>query len=270
MTRKPGRATLKCLDRPSRPLTIPVETNLAAVRRRIERAAQQNGRSPEEVCLVAVTKSVTAAEAAALVRLGQLDLGENRVGELEHKTTEFARLGLQARWHFIGHLQANKVRRVVRSAAAIHAIDSPELLERVGRIAAEEGRHLQIYLQVALTGEAQKHGLAPADLSSTAALAARFPALSLCGLMAMGPAHATPELTAGAVFARARDLARELERESHTTQLWHEGKVRLSLGMSSDFELAIAAGSNLVRIGRALFAPGPAASASGPLREMDS
>jgi uncharacterized pyridoxal phosphate-containing UPF0001 family protein len=115
-----------------------LETNLARVRQRIARAASRAGRDPAAVALVAVTKDVSAELAAELCRLGQLDLGENRAADLALKAAELAALG--PRWHFIGHLQRNKARRVVELAHSVHAIDSLRILETVDRVAGEIGR----------------------------------------------------------------------------------------------------------------------------------
>src|SRR5690606_2464967 len=106
-------------------------------------------------------KSVGTETALALPALGLLDLGESRASELERKAAAFAERGVAARWHFVGHLQRNKARRVARIAHAIHAVDTPELLHALARIASEEGAAPALYLQVKLQDEPSKHGLAP-------------------------------------------------------------------------------------------------------------
>jgi pyridoxal phosphate enzyme (YggS family) len=159
----------------------------------------------------------------------------------------------------VGHLQANKARRVVRLAEVVHSVDSLALLERVGRIAEEEGRTPEVYLQVALTGEAVKHGFEPADLPAAVARAADLSHVKLAGLMAMGPLEDAPGAATRAVFRQAAALARDLEREPSLARAFDDGRCHLSMGMSNDLEIAIEEGSDLLRIGSALFQDTPLA-----------
>jgi pyridoxal phosphate enzyme (YggS family) len=227
-----------------------LETNLAHVRERIEASALAARRPERPVELVAVTKSVSAERAADLVRAGQKDLGESRAADLVEKAAALQRAGLSARWHFIGHLQRNKARDVVEVAEMIHSIDSLRLLETVARIADDVGRFQKLFLQVKLHPEETKSGLDPAALPEALAAARGLNSVRLSGLMTIAPLVEDDEALrielARTVFTRLRDLrdACALPGES----------LRLSMGMSADFELAIAAGSDCVRIGGALFA----------------
>ena len=227
--------------------------NLGALERRIAAAARSAGRSPEEVRLLPVTKSVSsevARELAELFEEGTAELAENRAPELEAKAAALTG-GPAVRWHFIGHIQRNKARRVVRIAEVVHSVDSVRLVETLGRVAAEEGRRLAIYLQVDRTGEEQKHGLDEAELPAALAAVAAAEALELRGLMAMGPLEERAGRTARDVFDEVAALARRLEVER--TDLFAGGRCELSMGMSGDLEAAVAAGSHVVRIGSSLF-----------------
>ena len=232
-----------------------LESNLDRVRARVARAARSAGRSPEEVALVAVTKSVGPEVAAELVRLGQADLGESRASELEGKDDHLRGLGLSPRWHFVGHLQGNKVRRVVARAAAIHSVDSLRLLEAIDRAAAELGRKPEIWIQVKLAEEPTKSGLAPGELPAVVRRALELEHVALAGLMALGPLSPEGErdASARAVFRELARLARELAPKAAMGDARGPGRMRTSMGMSGDFELAIEAGSDLVRIGTLLF-----------------
>ena len=121
-----------------------------------------------------MTKTASAETAAELLDLGIVELGENRASELERKAAHESLRGRKPRWHFVGHLQANKARRVVCLAEVIHSVDSLPLLERLERIAEEEGKEPEVYLQVALTGETVKHGFEPAELPAAARRAAEL------------------------------------------------------------------------------------------------
>lgn len=233
-------------------------TNLESVRARIASAAQSAGRSADEIELVAVTKAVSPAIAGALVEAGQLVLAENRVDELERKTAWFAEHSPHAasalRWHLIGHLQSNKARRAVRLADVIHSIDSAKLLTAVDRIAGEEGRAPELYLQVKLVDEPAKSGLAPDELRSLVERV-ELEHARLVGLMAIAPLPAEDagdeeiQRTAATVFDALAALASELPVEA-----FGGAAPRLSMGMSGDFETAVRSGSHAVRVGSALFA----------------
>jgi PLP dependent protein len=227
-----------------------LKQNLARVQERIALAARAAGRDPADVQLLAITKTVPAALAAALFELGCQDLGENRASALEEKHAAFLGQGRIARWHFVGHLQRNKARRVLRIAHAIHAVDSVALWESLARLAVEEQRFPGLFLQVKLADEDKKGGLAPEELPALVERARSGP-LPLLGLMAMAPLPDDPAAglrLARAVFERASALARTLPATAFV-----EGRVRLSMGMSQDLEEAVRAGAHLVRVGSALF-----------------
>jgi pyridoxal phosphate enzyme (YggS family) len=231
-----------------------LSTNLAHVRDRIEAAALAAHRPPRAVELVAVTKSVPLEQAEDLFRAGQVDLGESRAGDLTTKSRAFQQHGLAARWHFIGHLQRNKVGPVVEVADVIHSIDSLRLLETVARIADDVGRLPKLFLQVKLHPEETKSGLSPDALPEALAAARALRSVHLEGLMTIAPLVEGDE-------ARRVELARTVFTALRTLRdrsLLVGETLRLSMGMSADFELAIAAGSDCVRVGSALFEGMPA------------
>jgi len=238
-----------------------LEKNRTRVLERIRAAARAAGRDPSEILLVAVTKEVSTERAAELFELGCEDLGENRADELGRKHDAFLAQGRIARWHFVGHLQRNKARRVLRMAAAIHSVDSLELWRTLTRLAKEEGRSPGIYVQVKLSDEATKHGLSPEEVPAFVEEARHGP-LPLLGLMTMAPLLDDPMgalRAARGVFERCSALARTLP-----TAAFADGRVRLSMGMSQDLEEAVRAGAHVLRVGSALFDGLDAGSESEP------
>ena len=232
--------------------------NLDAVRARVDAAAHAAGRA-ERPRILAVTKSVSADVARALVEVGQRDLGENRLQVLEPKLAAFAAAppatdpdAPPPRWHFVGHLQRNKAARVLRQADVLHAVDSPRLVEALARAAATLERPVEVFAQVKLWPEENKGGLAPDEVGDALARLAAAPNLSPVGLMTMAPLLDDPaarEDAASTVFERARALADRLAAAGAP----FAGRPLLSMGMSDDLEAAVRAGSDWLRIGRALF-----------------
>lgn len=207
---------------------------------RLRRAAEAGGHDPDRLRIVGVTKTHPLSVARAALTAGITRLGESRVQEAEPKIEAVP----EAEWHFIGRLQSNKARRAVRRFAVIHSLDSTELLDRVDALAAEEGMSPRVLLQVNVSGEAAKAGMAPGALA-----AATVPrAAVLVGLMAIAPMGAGEE-EARAVFARLRELRDGLEQRIGIAL------PELSMGMSADADAAAAEGATLVRIGTGLFGP---------------
>jgi len=223
-----------------------LKQNLSDVRRRMAEAARRSGRPPGAVTLVAVTKTVAAETARALIELGVSDLGENRVQEARAKVHRLA--DCPVRWHMIGHLQRNKAREAVRLFALIHSVDSGRLAEALQRRAAEENRVVPVLLEVNTSGEAAKFGAAPAELEELAVAVDASAHLELRGLMTMAPIVEEPEL-ARPYFARLRELR---DRTNACGRL-RKPMTELSMGMTQDFEVAIEEGATMVRIGSALF-----------------
>jgi pyridoxal phosphate enzyme (YggS family) len=219
---------------------------LARVRRRIAEAAARAGRDPAAVTLVLVTKEAPESIFALARRAGLREIGESRVQQAEQRHEGRAD---DFRWHLIGHLQANKARRAVRVFDVLHGVDSAALLQRVDAAAAAFDRRPEVLLQVNVSGEASKHGLSPGELPAALEAAARLKCARVTGLMTMAPAADDPGLARGCF----RELARL--RERHARLPGGGDLVRLSMGMSDDFEVAVEEGATLVRIGRLLVAP---------------
>jgi len=232
----------------------PFAARLAAVRARIEAACRSCGRDPAEVRLVGVSKTRTAAEVLDAVAAGLADFGENYAQELEPKAREVREAGAHPRWHFIGHLQANKVRRVLPLLASIHSVDRASL---VGELAARSDpeRPLDVFVEVNLGEEAGKTGARPGDAEDLCRKVLASPGLRLVGLMGMPPLAADPEASRPH-FRRLRELLLDLQRRLPCPP---ETFRHLSMGMSDDLEVAVQEGATWVRVGTALFGPRRAA-----------
>jgi len=223
-----------------------IARNLADVRLRIQRAAQGAGRSAAEVRLLAVSKTFGMDHVRAAAAAGQEDFGENRVQEALQKIEGSAELKI--RWHLIGTLQSNKVRKAVPSFSAIHSVDSRRLLEAIDTAATETGTAPELLVQVDLAGEATKHGATPDEAMDIVRAAARCRAARCVGLMTIPPLFEHPE-GARPYFAQLRDLRATLLKEGLDAALLRE----LSMGMSHDFEIAVQEGATIVRLGTAIF-----------------
>ena len=209
---------------------------------RLRAAAEANGHDPGRLRIVAVTKTWPVEVAQAALRAGLTRLGESRVQEAEPKVAATP----DAEWHFVGRLQSNKARRAVRAFAVIHSVDSIEMLQRLDEIAAEEGLTPDLLLQLNVSGERAKAGMASRVLEE--ALIGPLRAARLVGMMTIAPMGAT-DAEARAVFGKLRDRRDRLEQRAGI------GLPELSMGMSADAEAAAAEGATLVRIGTALFGP---------------
>ena len=220
--------------------------NLAAIRERIAAAAAAAGRDPGDVRLLAVSKTFGADHVRAAYAAGQRDFGENKVQEALQKRDETA--DLEIRWHLIGHLQSNKAKKAAPAFAAIHSIDSVDLLRRVDAAAAEAGTAPDLYIQVDLAGESTKFGAPEADVPGIARAALECRAARLKGLMLLPPWFDDAE-QARPYFRRLSEMRQRLVEDGID-----ESRLRdLSMGMSHDFEVAIQEGATLVRVGTAIF-----------------
>jgi pyridoxal phosphate enzyme (YggS family) len=223
-----------------------ISANIALIRERIAAAARAAGRGPDEVRLLAVSKTFGADHVRAAYAAGQRDFGENKVQEALQKIAETAEL--EIRWHLIGHLQSNKVKKAAPAFAAIHAIDSIDLVRRVDAVAGEVGAAPELYIQVDMAGESTKFGAPEAEVAGIARAALECRAARLTGLMLLPPWFDDPE-QARPYFRRLHALRERLVQEGIDRS--HLGE--LSMGMSHDFEVAIQEGATLVRVGTAIF-----------------
>ncbi|MDZ7374519.1 MAG: YggS family pyridoxal phosphate-dependent enzyme [candidate division KSB1 bacterium] len=224
---------------------VNIARNVEQVRQRIAAACARSGRKPEEVTIVAVSKTFPPEAIEEVVRAGIPDIGENRVQEAYAK---FQTLGRCATWHLVGHLQTNKVKRALEIFDWIHSVDSLRLAQEISRRAAQSGRdEVNVLLEVNTSGEASKYGVKPEEVLSLAKEVVRLPRLRLQGLMTLAPVVEDPE-DARPYFATLRQLRDELIRAGIVDHLPH-----LSMGMTDDFEVAVEEGATMVRIGRAIF-----------------
>lgn len=220
---------------------------LTGIRTRIEAAARRSGRAPEEVKLIAISKTHPASVIKTLIGLGATDLGENRVQEADQKISEIGRDDV--RWHLVGHLQANKARRAVSLFDVIHSLDSLDLARRLDRICGEENRAgLPVLIQVDLGHEETKSGIDESELTHLVEGLGPLSRLQLVGLMTLPPYFDNPEQSRP-FFRRLSELRDNLS--SRGAFKGHKGE--LSMGMTHDFEVAIEEGATMVRIGTAIF-----------------
>ncbi len=244
--------------------TATIAANLNTVRETIRAACARAGRSPEDVTLVAVSKTHPATAVAEAVAAGQTHFGENRVEEARPKMAEVARLcDPPPTWHLIGHVQSRKARLAVEGFALVHSLDSLKLAERFNRIWSERSAPdgppapLDVLLELNVSGEASKYGWQMAGwrhddarrraLWADVAAILALPGLRVRGLMTMAPIVADPE-EARPVFAALRELRDALANDFPAAEWTH-----LSMGMTDDYPVAVEEGATIVRVGRAIF-----------------
>jgi hypothetical protein len=234
-----------------------IEANYRRIQGNIEAACARSRRDPDEIHLVAVTKSVEPEVIRLLWQLGLRDFGENRAQQLVGRaktTAEYLRhRGAkepeeQIRWHMVGHVQRNKVRSLLGPTWMVHSVDSLRLAESLSERAGEQGREVKVLLQVNCSEEQQKYGVAVGAATHLGELVAGLPHVQLAGLMTMA-AHTEQEAEIRLAFGRLREIWEEMRSE----KIGGEGFRHLSMGMSNDYLLAIEEGATILRIGRALF-----------------
>jgi PLP dependent protein len=217
------------------------------VRKRVATAARRCNRSIEDITLIAITKTHPTETMRAALDLGMRDFGENRVQEAEQKIVELGREA--ARWHLVGHLQANKARKAVSLFDIIHSLDSPELAQRLDRVCTEERREeLPVLIQINLAGEKSKTGADPRELPALLDAISNCQRLRLIGLMTLPPYFENAECVRP-FFKTLRELRDELQQQGR----FGERPGELSMGMSHDFEIAIEEGATMLRVGTAIF-----------------
>ena len=220
-----------------------IPQNLARIHERMESAANRSGRDIADIHLVAVSKTHPPDTIRSAWDAGQRVFGENRVQDALPKMPD---LPAETEWHFIGHLQTNKIRKALPHFALFHGIDNSDLARQMNRISGELGLKTRILLEVNVSGEESKFGYSPDTLIRELPELLEWPNLQIDGLMTMAPYSDNPE-TARPVFAALRKLRDELAK-----QMGHP-LTELSMGMSGDFEIAIEEGATIVRVGSSLF-----------------
>jgi pyridoxal phosphate enzyme (YggS family) len=229
---------------------VDITENIARVQERITAACRRAGRRPEEVKLVAISKTVPAERIREAYAAGLRDFGENRVQEAKAKRPALSDLNVT--WHLVGHLQTNKAKPARELFHWVHSLDSLRLAEKLDQAAARGGGRLPVLLEVNLGEEAAKSGAREAELLQLAEQAGRLESLELRGLMVIPPFFAEPEQVRP-YFRRLRELAKEIDSRSLPNVSMRE----LSMGMSHDFEVAIEEGATVIRVGTAIFGPRP-------------
>ncbi|MFL6527437.1 MAG: YggS family pyridoxal phosphate-dependent enzyme [Chthoniobacterales bacterium] len=220
-----------------------IAENLERVKEQIANACARSGRNPDEIALVAVTKTHSAERVREAIEAGQTLFGENKVQEARAKIPD---LPSSAHWHFIGHLQKNKIRQALPLFEMMHSVDSLELANAINRIAEEEGHRPHVLLEVNVAGEGSKFGFKPEKLREELEQLLALDRLTIEGLMTIPPV--APEAEASRRFFIAlRELRDELQQTAGV-QLPH-----LSMGMTDDFPIAIEEGATFVRVGTAIF-----------------
>ncbi|MDZ4754085.1 MAG: YggS family pyridoxal phosphate-dependent enzyme [Phycisphaerae bacterium] len=241
----------------------PIRERYEEVKSRIAQAAKRSGRPASDIVLVAVTKTASIEQIREIIALGQIDLGENRVQQLQQRAAivdEFlarrkemsssvgAKLPPQVRWHMIGSLQRNKVKKAIELSRLIHSVDNLRIAEELQVAAERREKPVEVLVEVNVAEESSKHGIAPAAARHLVEMIDTMLSLKPRGLMCMAPANADAS-TLRAVFERCKELFDDIRR-------LHVGGDRfdiLSMGMTNDYEIAIECGANLVRVGSAIF-----------------
>jgi pyridoxal phosphate enzyme (YggS family) len=223
-----------------------IADNVDRIRGRIVEACRRSGRTPSEVTLIAVGKTFPAGDLAQAARAGVTDIGENYVQELVGKRGELTDPRL--RWHFIGHLQSNKVKYIAEWITMIHAVDSLSLAREIDRQAARADRIIDLLVEVNTTGEKSKFGVRPDEAAGLIRTMADLGHIRVGGLMTIGPFLPDPE-GSRPMFRELRQVREELSKLGQPNATMQH----LSMGMTGDFEVAIEEGATCVRIGTAIF-----------------
>lgn len=218
-----------------------MKKRLQAVQDKIEAAARAAGRDPQDITLIGVTKTHPIAAMQELVDLGLKDIGENKAQEVRDK---FDLLDREARWHFIGHLQRNKVKYLIDRVAMIHSVESLSLAKEISKRALKAGRVMPVLLEVNVSGEESKFGLSPDGVEGFLKSLAPLEGLEPIGLMTMAPHYDDVERTRP-VFKRLKDIFDGLKEKGYPLR-------ELSMGMSNDYQVAIEEGATMVRVGTAI------------------
>ena len=222
---------------------LSITENLERVRKQIAHAAAKAGRASDEIELVAITKTHPAEKVRETIEAGQTLFGESRVQEAGTKIPE---LPSNIRWHFVGHLQKNKIRHALPLFELFHGVDSLMLAQEMNRIAADEGMHPRVLLEVNVAGEGSKFGFSPDKLREQMEELLALQRLSILGLMTIPPLADKAEASRR-YFVQLRDLRDRLQTE------FHVDLPQLSMGMTQDFPIAVEEGATLVRVGTAIF-----------------
>jgi pyridoxal phosphate enzyme (YggS family) len=226
-----------------------VQENVTIIREKIITAAKKAGRDPSEIKLIGVTKTVDVPLINELLAAGVSEVGENRVQDFLPKYEKFQTLeNKPSEWHFIGHLQRNKVKFIADKVDLIHSVDSLPLAQEINRHGEKIGRIIHILAEINISGEASKYGIPPAEILKFVENLVNMRFVRLCGLMTVAPFVENSEENRG-IFSNLRKIMVDI----NTKGLYHVKLESLSMGMTLDFATAIEEGATMVRIGTALF-----------------
>jgi len=223
-----------------------ISENLARIRQRIAEAAKRAGRDPEDITLICVTKSAALPQLQQAISSGVRDIGENRVTDALLKYSQIETKGV--RWHLIGHLQTNKVKKALDVFDTIHSLESLKLAEEIDKRAGTIGKRIDCLIEVNTSGEPSKYGIETEEAESFLKKAALLPNIHIIGLMTMAPFVDDAQLVRPC-FLKLRRLRDDLK----SAQIPNTDIEELSMGMTQDFEVAIEEGATFVRIGTAIF-----------------
>lgn len=222
-----------------------IESRLNDVKARISAAAKECGREPEDIKLIAVTKTYPVEAMNEAIRLGVTDIGENKPQEIRDKFDNVSPVN----WHLIGHLQTNKVKYIIDRCTLVHSVDSIKLMAEIDRQAQDHNRDIDILIQVNISGEESKSGIAPDELPLLLEYAKNLTNTHVKGLMTIAPKCDIDEVSRH--FSNMKELFDQTAKQSYRNVTMTE----LSMGMSGDFETAIKHGATMVRIGSLIFGP---------------
>lgn len=222
-----------------------IKTNLERIRKDIVEAAQKVGRSPEEITLIAVSKTYPVEDIRVAHELGCMDFGENRVQELMSKIEEVED---PINWHLIGHLQTNKVKYIIGKVKLIHSLDRLSLAEEIERLSAKANRVTPVLIEVNVAKEESKHGIYVEDVMDFMKMLSNFSHIKVEGLMTVAPFVENPEENRP-IFKKLYDLSVDIQKQKFDNISINI----LSMGMSNDYKVAIEEGATMVRIGTAIF-----------------
>jgi len=244
-----GASLQACGSSRSREQATPVQENVELIRKQIFDSAKKAGRNPAEIQLIGVTKTIGVPQINELLAAGVAAVGENRVQDFLPKYEEFQTQEKRPdEWHFIGHLQRNKVKFIADKVNLIHSVDSLPLANEINRHGEKNGKIIQILAEVNISGESSKYGISPHEILKFVENLVNMRFVRLRGLMTVAPFVENPERNRGFF----NDL-RELVVDINTKSVYHSQLHDLSMGMSVDFATAIEEGATMVRIGTALF-----------------
>ena len=222
-----------------------ISENVREVFARIEAAAVRAGRKPEDITLVAATKTVDPDRINEAVRAGITDIGENRVQEF---TDKYDSITEDVTRHFIGHLQTNKVKYLIGKTYLIHSADSDRVLDEIQRLSKKQGIRTNVLIEVNASGEESKFGIDLADVEKYLEANEKRDSVLICGLMTIGPNYSEPD-EIREVFRKTYKKFLDIQQKKYDNSIME----LLSMGMSADYEIAIEEGANIVRVGSAIF-----------------